>query len=425
MKQIKNKIEEFGIIKIVIYIVLALNAIAVSFSVCHTMLLYFDGDSAYKQTLFFQNLHLVANSHDTFMDFFNSIQYGKRPYTRGVIYPPLANVMFAFFGNIIPHSIRDYMGTLLWRFTSWGIISFSLYSLMTAFVCAVAISTVKYLTIKEKWYLSVMLLFTEPFLFCLERGNCVVLAVAFTLIFINNYDSENKTWRIISIVSLAIAAGIKIYPAIFGFLLIRHKKWKMVGITIATGIAFMFLPMLLFDADNRNVTLWINNIINCSNEFKNIGYGFKLNLSNTLSALSDLTNINFESFSTYLSIIILLLNCVIVIFSKKIEEWQAITLLSLIVILIPSFSWTYTMLFILLPLFKFLSTRHFNQYIYIYITLFVLCLIVVPFADQFGCFMEINRSFKYPLGWTTVIESVSLLLLELTIISSVLFKKQS
>ena len=29
------------------------------------------------------------------MDFFNSIQYGRKPYTTGVIYPPLINLIYA------------------------------------------------------------------------------------------------------------------------------------------------------------------------------------------------------------------------------------------------------------------------------------------------------------------------------------------
>lgn len=33
------------------------------------------------------------------MDFFNSIQYGRKPYTAGVIYPPLINLIYAIFGG--------------------------------------------------------------------------------------------------------------------------------------------------------------------------------------------------------------------------------------------------------------------------------------------------------------------------------------
>ena len=37
------------------------------------------------------------------MDFFNSIGYGRHPYEQGVIYPPLMNVIYAFFGHFVSH----------------------------------------------------------------------------------------------------------------------------------------------------------------------------------------------------------------------------------------------------------------------------------------------------------------------------------
>lgn len=59
----------------------------------------FTGNGNTQDGLLFQNLHLTAYSTDSFMDFFNSIQYGRKPYTAGVIYPPLINLIYAIFSG--------------------------------------------------------------------------------------------------------------------------------------------------------------------------------------------------------------------------------------------------------------------------------------------------------------------------------------
>lgn len=412
--KLKNLYEEFGAIKFTFYLFLIINAVWMIFNAFEMVIPFFYGEHSFHENVLLQNLHLSANLGDSFMDFFNSIQYGRTPYTRRVIYPPLINVIYGFLGKIVPMSIKAN-GTLAIRASVPGVLVFELFCMMTAVVYAIAIAGIKGYTKKEKWFLGLGLCFTLPAVFCLERGNSVWLCVAFTMIFVNWYDSPKKMERGAAILSLAIAAAIKIYPAAFGLLLIRHKKWKEALEAIIAGVLVMFVPFVFFTKENRSVTLWISNIINCNKEFQNIGLGLKLNLSNTMQFFEELWGVGLSGFTTVLTIAILFFDCVMVAFNRKLDEWKAIALLSLLMILIPGFSWTYTMLFIIIPVVVFLSKDNNYKKDYIYLVLFILCLALFPPCEQFQAFNRINEGIKYRLGWTTLVESLSLILLQIGI----------
>lgn len=422
--KIRRAYEELGAIKFWFYLFLAVNAVVMTVAAIEMSLPVFLGQRQFNENLLLQSLHLAANPYDTFMDFFNSIQYGRSPYVNKVIYPPLINVIYGFLGKIVPMNIKAN-GTLAIRASVPGVLVFELFCMMTAVVYAIAIAGIKGYTKKEKWFLGLGLCFTLPAVFCLERGNSVWLCVAFTMIFVNWYDSPKKMERGAAILSLAIAASIKIYPAAFGLLLIRHKKWKEALEAIIAGVLVMFVPFVFFTKENRSVTLWISNIINCNKEFQNNGLGFKLNLSNTMQFFEELWGVGLSGFTTVLTIAILVFDCAMVAFNRKLDEWKAIALLSLLMILIPGFSWTYTMLFIIIPVVAFLGKDNNYKKDYIYLVLFILCLALFPPYEQFQAFNRINEGINYPLGWTTLVESLSLLLLQIGITVDCLKNKKN
>ena len=422
--RIKRAYEELGAIKFWFYLFLAVNAVVMTVAAIEMSLPVFLGQRRFNENFLFQSLHLAADPYDTFMDFFNSIQYGRSPYVNKVIYPPLINVIYGILGRLIPKSIMN-AGTVAVRASIPGVLAFGVFCVLTAAVSVVAIAGIKGYTKKEKWFLGLGLCFTLPAVFCLERGNSVWLCVAFTMIFVNWYDSPQKMERGAAILSLAIAAAIKIYPAAFGLLLIRHKKWKEALEAIIAGVLVMFVPFVFFTKENRSVTLWISNIINCNKEFQNIGLGLKLNLSNTMQFFEELWGVGLSGFTTVLTIAILVFDCVMVAFNRKLDEWKAIALLSLLMILIPGFSWTYTMLFIIIPVVIFLGKDNNYKKDYIYLVLFILCLALFPPCEQFQAFNRIKEGIKYRLGWTTLVESLSLLLLQIGITVDCLKNKKN
>ena len=409
--RIKRVYEELGAIKFWFYLFLAVNAVVMTLAAIDISLPVFLGQRRFNENFLFQSLHLAADPYDAFMDFFNSIQYGRSPYVNKVIYPPLINVIYGIFGRLIPKSIMN-AGTVAVRASIPGVLAFGVFCVLTTAVSAVAIAGIKGYTKKEKWFLGLGLCFTLPAVFCLERGNSVWLCVAFTMIFVNWYDSPQKMERGVAILSLAIAAAIKIYPAAFGLLLIRHKKWKEALKAIIAGVLVMFVPFVFFTKENRSVTLWISNIINCNKEFQNNGLGFKLNLSNAMQIVEAWSGVDLSVLIQVLVGVVLLLNCMLVVFDRKMEEWKAMTLLSLLMILIPGFSWTYTLLFMVVPLVLFLNNKSNAKSSWGYLVLFVLLFAVIPIENQFALFERINEGYKYQVGISEVMQEFGLLLLE-------------
>lgn len=211
---------------------------------------------------------------DTAMDFFHSIEYvkGRSPYVIfETLYPPLANMLFYGIFHCIPMRISDqwtmsFIDSLKMRTTVLDLRLFQapmIIFLIFLMVCVVANVIVMQRSLNgslnktESDLVVFCMIFSYGILQTVERGNIVLLVVPFTLLFINGYDSKNKYIRELSCISLAIAAGLKIYPAVLGILLLKEKNWKLTIRTIIYGIAAIFIPFLFFYEPFESVKIWI------------------------------------------------------------------------------------------------------------------------------------------------------------------------
>ena len=225
--------------------------------------------------------------HDTGMDFFHSIEYlkGNNPYVQWhTIYPPLANLFFAIIINLVPGTQKEqwtdnyddsnFMRTTpndlrLWMPTLMVFILFIV--LVTVLVCVI-IS--KYLSDCKNGYIwACTIPITYGYMYALERGNIIILSLLFTLLFFIFYDSNSKTKKEIALISLAIAANLKIYPAIFGIILIFEKHYKEAIRTIIYGIIFLIAPCFFFKGGISNLGEFVKNVTEYSNmtEWSNKG----------------------------------------------------------------------------------------------------------------------------------------------------------
>lgn len=255
------------------YAILLLNIIVAGIGIAKLLFDVFTGNGNTQDGLLFQNLHLTAYSTDSFMDFFNSIQYGRKPYTAGVIYPPLINLIYAIFGMGIPDSVKA-QGTLAYRTSLQGIVALVLFYVVAVLLYIIAWKGDSRFTNKEKIFLITATFFTLPFIFAVERGNSLLWCVPLTMLFVNNYNKKEKRKRILAIVALALAASMKMYPAFFGILLVREKKWKEALTAVVVGAITMFAPFLLMEKGNRSPLLWLSNIAKTSEMFQSTGYGY-------------------------------------------------------------------------------------------------------------------------------------------------------
>lgn len=99
-------------------------------------------------------------------------------------------------------------------------------------------------------------------MFSLERGNQIIFAVALASLFLLTYRSKNKLLSHVGCFALATAAVLKIWPCLFGILLIYEKRYKYAIITAIEAILLTILPFFLLNGNVMdNIRLCIEAII--------------------------------------------------------------------------------------------------------------------------------------------------------------------
>lgn len=189
---------------------------------------------------------------DWFMDFFNSIRdsAASNVYSeRNSIYPPLAVAFFRFIGRMLP-----YAEVALDPKDNYNMQESQL-CIMYYLIFAITMVVITYRCVLKKVYdekmrrlsdlFAFLTIFSYPLIYCLERGNIVAAAVALTVVFVFYRNSESKVLREISYICLALAAGLKLYPALFGLLLLFDKKYKQAVRLIIYGILAVVIPFVL------------------------------------------------------------------------------------------------------------------------------------------------------------------------------------
>ncbi len=360
-------------------------------------ILFFRGSS------FYSLLH--SDTNDTCMDFFNSIFDARteNPYVeRGVIYPPLTYVYYRLCGLLLPVGGSPFD----WRNSQQGIV------LMTA-VTAVSIWLLKKILVsgkangglKEK-QIWLLLLGTVPFWYAMERGNIILQTLLCLAYFVMNYRSEEKRKKELALICLAMAASFKIYPAIFGILLLLDKQYKAAARCIVYGIILFFLPYLFFGGFRSFFTMF-DNIAATTNKFLQQGWGYKLNIDNTISALAELFALPARG-GLAVKIIMSVLMLYVVFWDEA--DWKKYMALCGLMILLPGFSYTYTMIFAVLPLFVFLKEeKACIRKNYIYSLLFLG--MFGPFALGGYKLFRWLPDYYYNLNLTTLISSLCLIVM--------------
>lgn len=352
--------------------------------------------------------NLLFNKDDVFMDFFNSVvdcsgdAYGES----GVIYPPLVVLFYKFcsmFFNI------DSMKASEVRETSLGMIIFVCFTIVSYILFAKLIYKYKNGSFANKSLFAFFTLFSFPMIYLIERGNIIVLVLPLLLYYVNEYDSDVKYKRHLAYICLAISVAIKIYPAFFGLLLLKKKKnFKNILLCIFYGAVFFFVPFI-FVGGFSQLGVLIHNILYTSSMFGSKGFGFKVSISNTFSLFGHVFNHVrlFETAGTVFLIITVLAGLFLILFNKWNEDWKIYAVISLIIILVPGFSYIYSVAYMIIPLLFFLNKKETKWIDYIYSLLFIAQFIfLVAKTDEL--FPSFN-SAELNCNIATVVESIALL----------------
>lgn len=381
------------------------------------------GGDSWKLMLFHN-----GKSTDLFMDFYNSIRDGGsyNVYSqRNNIYPPLCVLIFRFFSKLIdPKLVSTWFSqrTVLQSDTLCTMIYF-----IFAIICILSMLRLieSYANIQSNGkfktqaaLVSFMMIISHPVMFCLERGNILILSVVFSMFFLFFKDSESRLIKELSYISLAFAAGIKLYPAIFGLILVAERKYKDALRLMVYGLIVVVTPIVFFLDEFLPQTAAIS-----AESFRLLNIGTTVTLdegstsvigkliNNLLSfALYKKSSMNLSSVSiqnlvfmgtpnaTIAKLVCLFTEAIAVVtlfFAKK--EWQKVFLLTYLMLNIPSASNSYAISFMIIPFIIFLfGNNKFRNLDKIYIGCFALMLTPLPTLWYYH--PEIIQNFNERIG---------------------------
>lgn len=227
---------------------------------------------------------------DTGMDFFHSIEYtrGRAPYeVWNTLYPPLANCIFYFLFHMIPKSVSEQWADTFESGIGARGTSIDLrvsQTPMFLFICYIIISVMLIWIIVNNYYenkktsyiMCFGIIFNYGMLYAYERGNIVIYSFICSMMFVFFQNSKNKYMREIALMSLAFAAGFKIYPAFLGFLLLYNKEYKRAIRTVIYGIIMFIVPFFAFQEKLSGLPIFFNTLFKFQNitELSYNGFSF-------------------------------------------------------------------------------------------------------------------------------------------------------
>lgn len=335
---------------------------------------------------------------DSFMDFFNPINhsYLANPYMLNTIYPPFAYLLFFVVSLFIP---KDLCTNAISMQSSYeGIIMLIVCSIICIYL--LIITLMKFINNKEinKNLFVFCVISSLPFLNLYQRGNIIILALVFAILFFVYKDDDNIYLRELALISLAISANIKLYPAVFGLVLIKEKKFKQAIRCIIYAVILFLVSMMLMGGLDK-ISLFLNNLIQGVNYTGEVGFRYKVNFSNTITLWLSIININVSESIIMKYVYFSVLPALIIFFFQK-NKWKSILLLTLLLIGVPGISFTYSLVFLIIPLVTLINSNDKEKFNFLYV-------ILISFALISFAFIPVENLYNI----STMIEGFSVLML--------------
>ena len=320
-------------------------------------------------------------------------------------YPPLPYLLFYLLAHVSMNPINGNFYPLN------GYLAYYYQPIWTIlFVIALVASLILLFTVCvrqlhfKSYFDSVMvgfsLLLSYPMLFTIERGNVLIIAVLAVTIFVFYYDDECKWKREIALISLATAIGIKLSPSIFVLLLFYKKDWKSLYRVCLYSIIFLLLPLCYFEGGFYNNVLQVLSNIKLHFMYHSEAYGTGL-IASYVKYAKFFWGDNFEVNVIVLAILrflkvevaalLLLGSC----FLK--DKWIVVLNLTLVLLILPSVSGGYCMLYMIPFTVLFLNSLIDHEKASLDKVLVFFCLLLIYFVYRCDMSNFFNYNFAVPI----------------------------
>jgi len=377
-----------------------------------------DGSSSPQFNMFFQRCE------DFMADSTNVLGYsaGRDPY-RNLLhgleekaYPPLAYVIMYLISRIVDVSAiveRDNN-----YFYICNNVQFLTIILIITIITVLIMYTLIQVTKKGKMSVKIMtamaLCCSAPMLYSIERGNTIILTVILCMFFLFYYNSENKVLRELALIALAVAAAFKMTPALLGIMLLYNKQFKEASRTVIYGIIMVFGPFIFLHGGFSNVPLMFQNMkLNLQSYSSIEGCTLAASLNRFGQTfikdfiLPDMVIAVMKLATVLISIVLL----AVVPFLKF--NWEKVAAVVLVLIILPSHSGTYCILYMLPVIVMFLNEEKHRNIDFLYL----FCMIMISW--DFIC----NATYIFNFNLAVPIMVIALSITGMLNIKKVLYHK--
>jgi hypothetical protein len=200
-------------------------------------------------------------------------------------------------------------------------------------------------------------------------------------------DSDSKIKRELALILIAVAAGLKIYPAIFGLLYVKEKRWKETVRLVLYGLTVFFAPFV-FAGGLTGFLAYLNDLRAFQGiygiRWTSIGnYGYAL-----INALGIDTAVVSSGCMKVVEIVYFLLLLTVFFITK--EKWKAVFYLSAVITTFVPNSWRYVAVYMVIALTAYFAEINGNsKRNLIYSILFSICFSI----PWYGYFMNLDADF--------------------------------
>ena len=162
---------------------------------------------------------------------------------------PLANLIFLAISFFTPDAYNNTDFSQRYSWTEYpAAIAVAVIWCVICLATFVVIFTFaqKKLSVAKRVLVSLLMFFSVPILYLLERGNIIILTLFALALYAFTYNSKSKIKRELGLIALAFAFAIKLYPVVFGWFLIADKRFKEAIRCAIYGVALLVIPSFFF-----------------------------------------------------------------------------------------------------------------------------------------------------------------------------------
>ena len=300
---------------------------------------------------------LYGKGHGYLMDYFTHIAYVDDPArvyesTAHACFPPLAYCLYyllRMISTVMPEN--GWLYHTLFRADYPSLLVYTVYScLLAAAVCMLLRRWLHRRSTGTALLTAGLLLLSNVFVAgLLERGNSAYIALALLIAALLLRDSPQPWKREAALILIALAAGLKLYPAVFGLLYLKEKRWREAARLVAYGLLFFFVPFVFFGGWN-GFLLFLQN-----QRAIQLDSGNGWSVDSLVRALLRHAGLGGEAIAAPAVSLLFAAFCLFGAYRTK-ETWRELTLLTALFVFLPRGNGYYVHCYWLLPLLSFFST---------------------------------------------------------------------